>query len=690
MDRRLMVTMRRWVPFLTCLCLAVAVPAAVRAETDWQLARDGAEALAAQVAELEALASPNVDEHVAAAGATAVCLLNERILDFKANGYRITESAIYHVNDVEESGVATRHFRVPGTSRIVAVEAWRLRDGQVTFATRQNVTIIKGDERRATEVIVAVPGVQDGDVVGWSVSRAGNGAHGGLSLLLAGEFPVKLMRLRLLSDARVAYRLVGRNLGPYPHEHQVLERQAGVETHTMAAFRDIPPWPQGPHAPPAWALAPQVDISLRGALDPDLKAWLFTASWSEAAVLIEDTFEDLMEVDDGITAKARELTARLGTPKEKLAALYGFVRRDIAALDDDETPDELRPARETLTERNASRFEAGVLLCALANAAGVPVRPVLARSADLGPLDDGFPSLQQFSDLLVEPLDAPGTYCAPGRPNCPFGVLPDDLRGAPAMTLATGLADQSDRVFREVFSSVENAAQIIGRYQGQVARMPWQTQFRLPGDPAKAQVSLRETVVGRADCDTLAIDVVAQGNARLADIADGADPLARLASHCRRLLPAATALDAAADTTGALKLSGHLLVALGRPEGDLWRLSGEGLHGAPFLDGWDVTDPGAFHISSSLLSARTWRLRLPAGWQAAEPIPELNIVNPRFKVRQRMGVLGAELLLVREIEYVRGTTPADQIAKLAADVQAVRDWELRPILLVRTAASGGN
>lgn len=664
-------------------CLAIVEAGA--ADGNWLLgARSDAELLAL-VDELDALEAPAVAEQMLFVD--AVCLIHERTLEFERKRHHITENAMYRIADAENCGLATRHFRFSARSRIEQASAWVIRDGLVTRCPRELITIVKGSAERPTEVILAIPDVRDGDVVGWSIRRGENRVHPGLTMALPEQFPVKLTRVRLLSDGFVAYRILGRNLVPGSFDVEVLERRNGTETNILAEIRDTTPMLEGPYAPPVWSVAPTIDITWRGELDTSIGSWIFLASWSEAAVWFESQLVDMMRGDKALTAKALELVAKRESPTDRLHALHDFVQREIVAVSGDEMRAEDRPAHEVFASRTASPFEAGVLLHAMAQAAGLDVRAVFARSQDMGPIDNGNPSLQQFSDLIVEDLASPGSYCVPGRPDCRPGTLPGDLLGATALVLAPDLDAKSRAVVEEVFSSVDtNVGRLISVYQDRVSRLPWQTMFNLPGNPALLTGAVRETVTGKAGSDTLAIEVRISGRGYPEGEAALDDQQLRFHQYCTTVFPTAEPLGAAPGT-GPTAMAGGLLVDLGAPDGDTWQVPGEAVFGTPFLADWDGPGAGLFHIAATRTVTRTWRLQLPAGWRLAAVPPELVVTNPRFRARARVGVIDGALLVLREIEFRRGITPTSGLAELEAAVAQVRDYELAPLLLVRTTAA---
>lgn len=655
------------------------------ADVEWSLASRRDSELVELVQTLDASPAPKVD--AAATDVDAVCLVRECILQLEESRYRITENVVYRVLNAEGARVGGQRFAYTSRCRVDEARAWIVRGDQVIRCPAGAVSVAKGNGSRPTEVIVAIPGILDGDVVGWSCRRSADWTYAGNTIVLQDPEPTRLYRLRLLTDGLVAYRVMGRNLDPGTFDVNVLERRNGTEVHTVAEFRDLVEVADGPYAPPPYATAPSVSINWRGYLDTARGIWFYTASWNEAAVWMSEVIDGAVAVNSDVRRKAEEITAGIRGEKDRLVALHDFVRTQIVKLDPGESPDEERRADEVLAARTASPVEAGALLCALAQAVGVPVRPVFARSLDLGPIDNGNPGMHQFSDVLVEYLAEPGCFAAPSRRNCPLGSLPDDLTGATAMVLADDLAAKERDALGKVFSSSDKDAILIARYHDYVGRLPWQTTFTLPGNPTEVRGALVETMTVGAGSDTVAITLVGKGrDGFLADAPQTDEPADLLSHYCEQRLPAARVVRAhprALDGT----LEGVLSLDLGQQVGDTWAIPSESVFGAPFLDGLELPASEPFHIDATRDYKRVFRMKLPEGWRLAVTPPALNVTHPQFVVSARLGVMNGELIAIREMRLRRGTALRTALSALDDAVGRVRAFEQTTLLLVKDTAA---
>jgi transglutaminase superfamily protein len=104
---------------------------------------------------------------------------------------------------------------------------------------------------------------------------------------------------------------------------------------------------------------------------------------------------------EAITSRALELTRGLGTPRQRLQALYTFVSTEIryVSLALGAGRLEPRPAAEVLATQYGDCKDKHVLLASLARAIDIDLRPVLISSVVT--VDDRVPSPTQFDHLIT-------------------------------------------------------------------------------------------------------------------------------------------------------------------------------------------------------------------------------------------------------------------------------------------------
>jgi tetratricopeptide (TPR) repeat protein/transglutaminase-like putative cysteine protease len=134
-------------------------------------------------------------------------------------------------------------------------------------------------------------------------------------------------------------------------------------------------------------------------LGPDVRVASFTGweqlgSWFDGVVAVKVT------PDATVRAKAEELTKGIESEDDKLAALFAFVSTRIryVSLAFGSGRLEPRPASQVLSTEYGDCKDKHVLLASLAQAVGIPVRPVLISTGL--PLDDRVPSPSQFDHVV--------------------------------------------------------------------------------------------------------------------------------------------------------------------------------------------------------------------------------------------------------------------------------------------------
>lgn len=153
--------------------------------------------------------------------------------------------------------------------------------------------------------------------------------------------------------------------------------------------------------------------------------------WDDIAEVYRERFMGRTRLTPELRAKARELTDGVAGDAEKARKIHAFVRDHVRS--DGPAAD----AQETFLEKTGSRT---ILLKALLDAAAVPSRFAMCgrnpRTAAPEVFDPPRPELMTTSLLVVEPRDGPAVWIHDGGRLYPYGLIPDELHGAPAMLLS--------------------------------------------------------------------------------------------------------------------------------------------------------------------------------------------------------------------------------------------------------------
>jgi transglutaminase-like putative cysteine protease len=162
---------------------------------------------------------------------------------------------------------------------------------------------------------------------------------------------------------------------------------------------------------------------------PLMKSWETTS-----ALLFDDQYDKAWRKDSAAERKARELAGK-GTPREKAAALYRFVRDEIASED---LPGVILRENATvdgvLARKSGDSADKALLLQQMLRAVGLSARPVWAAERGHGTVDPQLPNPGWFQRVLVAvELDGQRVYLDPADSTLAFGALSPEVEGTQAV-----------------------------------------------------------------------------------------------------------------------------------------------------------------------------------------------------------------------------------------------------------------
>jgi hypothetical protein len=158
-------------------------------------------------------------------------------------------------------------------------------------------------------------------------------------------------------------------------------------------------------------------------------------SWASTSKLIfDEEYEKAWRKDGAASRKARELAGK-GTPKEKAAALYRFVRDQIATEElEGVTLREGATVDGALARGSGDYAEKALLLQRMLRAVGVEAKPVWAAQRSRGQIDPQLANPAWFDRVLVAAeVDGQRVYLDPSDRALGFGHLQPDYEGTPAL-----------------------------------------------------------------------------------------------------------------------------------------------------------------------------------------------------------------------------------------------------------------
>ncbi|MBK8167935.1 MAG: hypothetical protein IPK64_18475 [bacterium] len=630
-----------------------------------------------RVGDLEAEPAPFADQ---SDGAT-ICLLFEQIIKAGANDHTVIENYVYRVRDPERSTVTADKREFSPQAAIEAAEVWVLRDGVLTRAGNESVTIVKGDKEVPTTVVMAMRDIRPGDVVGISLKYTNPWRFYGTTARMFLEVPVRKAVLMLDTDGCTRYRQYGFNLKKGQWRSEVLRRTGTVESLTRWTMTDVVAVAPGPLSPPPLLAGPAVHVlyssncrSRWGAID----------NWNATAMVIDEWSGKLFEADLELKkAAVRQIHGR-STARERMLALHSFVCDRIVVAEHG-ADDWSMPASEILRARTASRFQAGALLYTMAREAGLKVRPVFALSTDHGPFDEENFGVPMFSDVIVELVDEPGTYfCVSARPLAGDGLTPD-LMGATALLVKPGIAKVVEQIAERAWDRYksESFKAVNREFWRMVKSASFCTLFGLPGDAAELQGRLDEVVILNPDNGDLDLTVTAGNPQHRVDLSSLAPyPDQGVWKYWNWRFPGLAApTDSTQSPSDTLRVT--VSGALPSASADLFTVPSTAAYGPPLLAEWPGPPLRSFYSPVTRMIRRVFRMRVPTGFEVAGSPAPVAVDLPEVTIRAQTRVVDDELVVVREFIWRRAVTLRESLGPLEQAISAMRAFEQTPLLIVR-------
>jgi Domain of Unknown Function with PDB structure (DUF3857)/Domain of Unknown Function with PDB structure (DUF3858) len=209
------------------------------------------------------------------------------------------------------------------------------------------------------------------------------------------------------------------------------ETQKQTNGYIVRAWaRNVPSLPDDPYGPPYTDLAAQM-LLLPSAISTAYVRESLFESWPATCELIGGYYDEALRRDSGVAQKARSL-APSGTPRQRVEALYRFVRDEIDPgpyIGVVVSPDV--SLGKVLSKQEGSRAEKALLLQALLKAVKVGSRLIWVRDRNDGTVDPQLPNPAWFDTVLVMvELDGQRVFLDPTDSSLGFGQLQPGYEGS--------------------------------------------------------------------------------------------------------------------------------------------------------------------------------------------------------------------------------------------------------------------
>ncbi|RMD86702.1 MAG: DUF3857 domain-containing protein [Alphaproteobacteria bacterium] len=334
--------------------------------------------------------------------------------------YQRTVYAVYSKAGIAPSSILYGvYYNGSQTLRIGAFRIWR--DGEpIDVADRAMVQVVNSASNLqgelaadATVVVIYVPDLRVGDLLEFATLISGDSP--GLEDQRTDIYkdsptvPIGHLYRRIVTDTLhpVSLHVVGGAVAPE-------KRVEGERVEYLYHAENVEPAAETPdHVPPWYYAEPMTIVS--GAAN-----WGDVVAWGRERLIAPGP------VDDKVAAKARELTAGVQDPNEKLARLAAFVQGKVKYLGPGLSRNGYRPFApgDVLTRRWGDCKDKVNLLLAMLEAVGIEAYPALAQIST-GYVDPEIPTPLAFDHLILAAeiggetqwVDATGTPRDATRPS---------------------------------------------------------------------------------------------------------------------------------------------------------------------------------------------------------------------------------------------------------------------------------
>jgi transglutaminase-like putative cysteine protease len=271
--------------------------------------------------------------------------------------------------------------------------------------------------------IFTMPAVEDGAVIEYRYRIIITGRTFWPSWTFQDEVPVAVSRFALVKPGE--WNVVYRSYGT-PIEPSITPAPAGFKSRHVWEAREVPPLRA------EFGMPPDPEVVTHIALAPvGFKSWDDIAHWYAEVV------GSRIRGGDALRAMAESLAHDAQSDREKLERIFSWVRDQVRyiAVEIGVGGYEPHEADEIFAKRYGDCKDMVILLCSMAHAVGIDVRPVMISTWDNGRPDTTLPSPLQFNHLIgyAPGVGPEGVWLDATDKAGVFGTLPWYDQGVPVV-----------------------------------------------------------------------------------------------------------------------------------------------------------------------------------------------------------------------------------------------------------------
>lgn len=287
--------------------------------------------------------------------------------------------------------------------------------------------IVKTNKITIKAYSLVMPGIDIGSIIEYRYAEIIRGAGAdGRWIVAQRELPIQSFSCSIRPRKKRSLLTT-----PYNMEAPIFNQEAdGFQTATI---KNVPALKEEPYMPPA----------------AEVQRWLVfqyapaSNSFSRPASSWDSRLETIAVPSKAIKAKAKELTAGLTTQRERALAIYKFVQANIRRPNTDSLitidsldRNEIYTLDAVLKKQMGTSFSTDMLFAALAKAAGLNVRVVLAGDKSesfFSRTKYPFPDFLSFIGFAVSVDEDRWEFVDPCSTVIPFGMLPWEYEGVESL-----------------------------------------------------------------------------------------------------------------------------------------------------------------------------------------------------------------------------------------------------------------
>lgn len=322
----------------------------------------------------------------------------------KETGFKYANVMIPYQGDEKVSGIKARTLFPDG--RILSLSSNHIFD---THLLQKSVFYSDLRAKRFT-----LPGIEKGCIVEYTWQKTVMSFTLWTQWDFQYEIPVLRSRyvLRCPSDWEIKWKTYGQTIEP-----SFEKMPSGMKSDRIWQLENIPPFVPEP------AMPSQTGAPIRLMFSP-----IGMTTWQEVGLWFSKLCENQFKADADIRNKVQVLTSEIEDPKEKLQAIFEFIRDNIRYLAIEVGIGRYQPHRasEVFRHRYGDCKDMMGLLITMAKEIGFKVYPAFVLTRSQGEIDTSLVSPAWFNHAiaLAEFSDGTRIWMDPTERGCLFGELP--------------------------------------------------------------------------------------------------------------------------------------------------------------------------------------------------------------------------------------------------------------------------